>query len=89
MRKAIATLLVVVGFVGGVALGLYTFINGILDIINAAKATPIVEHTLVFGILSVLLAGLVGWLVFGVASLLALAVAGSGARANSSLLRRR
>jgi hypothetical protein len=73
--KVIAGLLcVLAGLVLGVYVGLWLcFIGGIVDIINAVKATEIVATAIAFGIVKVVFAGLFGWLagvvpmLFGVA----------------------
>jgi len=63
MKTLIGLLLIVLGVVVGVYLGVWVmFIGGIVQVIDAFKATPIVGLDVALGIARILFASVVGWL---------------------------
>lgn len=62
MKNIFAVLIVIAGIIMGAYLGLWVcFVGGIIQIIEALKATPIQAMGVAFGLLRVISAGLVGW----------------------------
>jgi hypothetical protein len=65
IKKIIAVIIVIVG----ILLGLYTglkvmFIGGIIDVVEQIKATNLDGSALAVGIVKILFAGVVGWVIF-------------------------
>jgi len=67
MKTALGILLIVAGLVFGLWAGIWwAFIGGIIQVIVAAKATPIVASAIAWGILKVICSGLIGWIALAV-----------------------
>lgn len=63
MKKLLGVCLILLGLVLGVWLGIRVmFIGGIVQIVNAIKATPVSAIGIAIGIVKVLFSGVVGWL---------------------------
>lgn len=65
IKKTISVIIVIIG----ILLGLYTglkvmFIGGIIDVVEQIRATNLNGSILAIGIVKILFAGLVGWLIF-------------------------
>ena len=61
--KAVGILLIVGGVFVGLYLGIWVlFIGGIVQTVEAIKATPISALGIAFGILKIMCSGFVGWL---------------------------
>lgn len=65
MKDLIAIFFFVLGVILSIYLGFCVcFVGGIIDIVNAIKATPASFWGLVFGLLKFCLSGFVGWSTF-------------------------
>lgn len=65
MKPLAGFALTVVGILLGLYLGIWVlFIGGIVSVIEAVKANPVDAYRLVWGIVKVILAAPMGWLVF-------------------------
>jgi len=66
IRNLLGLLLVIGGIILGLWLGVYImFIGGIVQLINAVKATPVEAMGIAIGITRIIFAGLVGWVAGG------------------------
>ena len=67
MKDILGCLLILIGIVLGVWLGVWDcFVGGIVQFINAIKASPVEATGIAWGIAKVLFSGVVGWLSGGV-----------------------
>ncbi len=65
MRRVLAVALIIAGIFLGLWLGVWVlFVGGIVSIIEAAKANPVDAYQLAWGIIKVIIASPVGWIVF-------------------------
>lgn len=65
MRGLLQGIILLAGILGGLYLGVYIMcFGGIVNVINAIKATPLDTTLLAIGILKFLFASVVGWITF-------------------------
>ena len=67
MKEFLGVVLIIAGVMLGLWLGLWVmFVGGIVQILNAVKATPIESMGIAVGILRIVCSGTVGWVVGGI-----------------------
>jgi hypothetical protein len=65
VRAIIGVLIIILGIAGGIYLGAWLcFVGGIIQVIEAVKATPIISSGIAIGLLRIVSASLVGWVTF-------------------------
>ena len=75
MKGLLGVLVIIAGVALGLWLGLYVcFIGGIVDAVEAVKATPVESLGLAVGIAKVFCTGLVGWGSFLLVSMLGMSL---------------
>jgi hypothetical protein len=75
MKEIIGCVLFIAGIVLGLYVGLYLmFVCGIIDVVNAVTGDVIDAWRAAWGVVKVVFAGFVGWIIFFICSALAVAV---------------
>lgn len=81
MRQVIGVLVILAGIAFGLYAGLWwAFIGGIVDVVEAVKASPVDAAGVAFGIAKVFFAGLIGWATFAFVAFIGFAIADTRVR---------